>query len=106
MNFPPGLRLLSDLIADHRADRGGGPLLVPCLHEELEKDIHLLQTGAQRCGGTLFFLNSADDEWEPPKGPISRDRSALVEGMFEVAGDALPTKVIVEQVGQGNPSTT
>lgn len=101
MNFPPGLLLLNDLIADYRTDRGGGPLLLPCLHEELEKDIHLLQAGAQRCGGTLFFLNSADDEWEPPKGPISRDRSALVEGLFEAAGDALPTKVIVEQVGGG-----
>lgn len=101
MNSPPGLRLLSDLIADHRADRGGGALLLPCLHEELEKDIHLLRAGAQRCGGTLFFLNSADDEWELPKGPISADRSALVEGMFEAAGEALPARVIVEQVDQG-----
>jgi SIR2-like domain len=101
VNFPPGLRLLSDLIADHRTDRGGGPLLLPCLHEELEKDTHLLRAGAQRCGGILFFLNSADDEWESPKGPISRDRIALVEGMFEAAGDALPTKVIVEQIGEG-----
>jgi hypothetical protein len=100
VNFPPALRLLRELIADHRADRGGKPLLLPCLHEELEKDIHLLRAGAQRCGGTLFYLNSADAEWQPPKGPISRDRSALVEGMFTAAGDALPTKVVVEQIDE------
>jgi hypothetical protein len=100
VNYPPGLRLLTDLIADHRTDRGERLLLVPCLHEELEKDIHLLQAGAQRCGGALFFLNSSDDEWEPPKGPISRDRAALVEGMLKAAGDALPTKIVVEQVGE------
>jgi SIR2-like domain len=100
VNFPPGLRLLTEVIADHRTDRGGAPLLLPSLHEELEKDIHLLQAGAQRCGGTLFFLNSPDDDWEPTKGPISRDRSALVEGMLEAAEDALPTKVVVEQVGE------
>ena len=100
MNIPPGLQLLKDLIVDHLTDNGDRHLLLPCLHEELEKDIHLLQAGAQRCGGTLFFLNSADADWEPPKGPISGDRSALIEGMFAAAGDALPAKVIVEQVGQ------
>lgn len=100
MNIPPGLQLLKDLIVDHLTDKGGRHLLLPCLHEELEKDIHLLQAGAQRCGGTLFFLNSADADWEPPKGPISGDRSALIEGMFAAAGDALPAKVIVEQVDQ------
>ena len=100
MNIPPGLQLLKDLIVDHLTDNGDRHLLLPCLHEELEKDIHLLQAGAQRCGGTLFFLNSVDADWEPPKGPISGDRSALIEGMFAAAGDALPAKVVVEQVGQ------
>jgi hypothetical protein len=93
------LQLLSNLIDDHRKDRGGTPLLLPCFHEELEKDIHLLQAGAQRCGGTFFFLSSPDDEWEPPRGPISGDRKALVEGLLEAAGDALPVKIILEEIG-------
>jgi hypothetical protein len=101
VNFPPGLRLLSDLIADHRTDRGGEPLLLPSLHEELASDAHLLRAGVQRCGGTLFFLDSTEDEWEPPKGPISTDRIALIEGMFDAAKDALPAKVIIEQVSEG-----
>lgn len=99
MSVPPGVQLLSELIVDHRMDWGGGSRLLPCLHEELEKDIHLLQAGAQRCGGTLYFLNSLDDEWESPKGPISSDRHALVEGLLAGAGDALPAEVIVEQIG-------
>jgi hypothetical protein len=99
MNCPPGLRLLVDLIDDHFVDRGGVPLLVPCLHEELDKDVDLLRAGAQRFGGTLLFLGSPEDEWEPPRGPISHHRKALVEGLLASAGDALPGKVILEQVG-------
>lgn len=72
----PGLRLLDYLIEDHHTDRGGDPLLIPCLHEELEKDVDLLAAGAQRSGGTLFFLSSPDKEWEPPKAPISAHRAA------------------------------
>lgn len=101
MNFPPGLQLLRDIIDDHNKDRGEDHLLLPCLHEELEKDIELLRAGAQRCGGMLFSLNSSDDEWELPRGPISRDRSALVQGLLKAAGDSLPTAVIIELVERG-----
>jgi hypothetical protein len=101
MIFPPGLQLLRDLIDDHNKDRGEDHLLLPCLHEELEKDIDLLRAGAQRCGGTLFSLNSPDEAWDLPRGPISSDRSALVEGLLKSAGDSLPAEVIIELVGQG-----
>jgi SIR2-like protein len=101
VSLPPGLQLLQELIVDHRKDRGGDHLLVPCLHEELEKDIDLLRAGVQRCGGTLFALNCSEDEWEFPKGPISRDRTALVEGILKSAVDALPAEVVIEITGQG-----
>lgn len=102
MIFPPGMQLLRDIVDDHRRDRGGDHLLVPCLHEELEKDIELLRAGAQRCGGTMFFLTGPEDEWELPKGPISSDRSAVVEGLLDAAvGDALPSKVVIEMTEQG-----
>lgn len=101
MIIPPGLQFLTQLILDHGTDRAGEALLIPCLHEELEEDINLLHAGVQRCGGTLFFLSGPDTDWEAPSGPISSDRHALVQGMLDAAGEALPRKVIIERDGDG-----
>ena len=102
MIVPPGLDLLARLIRDHRADRGGGPAVIPCLHEELDEDIPLLLAGAQREGGHLFFLSRPDEEWEWPSGPISIDRRDVVEGMLTAAGDAMPGPVTIEVDASGN----
>ncbi|AXH96628.1 SIR2 family protein [Ornithinimicrobium avium] len=96
MIVPPGLDLLARLIRDHRADRGGGPALIPCLHEELDEDIPLLLAGAQREGGHLYFLSRPEEEWEWPNGPVHTDRRDVVEGMLADAGEALPGQVIIE----------
>ncbi|MFI9844002.1 SIR2 family protein [Nonomuraea sp. NPDC051941] len=101
MISPPGLKLLGMLVEEHRRDRGGTPVLVPCLHEELDKDIELLAAGARRCGGALFHLN-ADDEWEDPPGPIVRDRWSLLQGIFSTTPDnILPSSVKIEATTEG-----
>lgn len=101
MIVPPGLDLLTRLIREHRADRGGGPALIPCLHEELDEDIPLLLAGAQRENGHLYFLSRPDGEWEWPNGPIHTDRRDVVEGLLAGAGDALPGLVIIELDASG-----
>lgn len=101
MNIPPGLDLLSRLLRDHHADRGGGPTVIPCLHEELDEDIPLLLAGSQREGGHLFLLSRPDDEWEWPNGPIHSDRRDVVRGLLAAAGDALPSSVIIAEDSGG-----
>lgn len=100
MISPPGLKLLEMLVEEHRRDRGGSPVLVPCLHEELENDIGLLAAGARRCGGALFYLN-ADDGWEDPPGPIAPDRWALLQGIFSTTSDHVFPAVKVEATTEG-----
>lgn len=95
MTAPPGFALLDHLIADHLVDRGGKPSLVPCLHEELDNDIDLLDAGARRCGGVLYHLSGDSPEWEAPPGPVSADRLTVLEGLLAGAGAALPGRVVV-----------
>lgn len=100
MNVPPGFALLERLIAEHKVDRDGASALVPCLHEELGKDIHLLRAGVRRCGGVLYDLND-DALWENPPGPISRDRSNLLEGIMQGAGGDVPGSLVFSQHHDG-----
>ncbi|WP_157930936.1 SIR2 family protein [Mycobacteroides abscessus] len=93
MTYPPALLLLTALDAEHRRDRGGEHALVPCIHEELDRDLELLSAGARRSGGTLFNL-SDDMSWENPPGPIVQDRHDLVQGILDAApSDVLTAKV-------------
>jgi len=95
------LDLLARLIRDHRADRGGAPALIPCLHEELDEDIPLLVAGSQREGGHLYFLSRPENEWEWPNGPIHTDRRDVVQGLLGASGDAMPGPVTIEVDASG-----
>ncbi|WP_131812360.1 SIR2 family protein [Mycolicibacterium fortuitum] len=85
MPRPPGLDLLRVLDEEHQRDRGGQPNLVPCIHEELDKDLELLAAGARRLGGALFTIDT-DHEWEHPPGPVVVERAGIVEGILAGLG--------------------
>lgn len=99
---PPGLRLLTDLDGEHRLDRRGKHTLIPCIHEELERDLELLSAGARRSGGTLYDLSAEAGDWENPPGPIVADRHDVVQGICRAAvDDALPADVLITDSGHG-----
>lgn len=101
MIVPPGLDFLREIVREHVEDRGTQNLLLPCLHEELEEDVPLLEAAALRCNGTLFDLTCAEADWVAPAGPISPDRQGVLEGLLNSEGGTLPRKVLIEDNGAG-----
>lgn len=97
MSDPSWLRLLSKIVGHQNHDRSGKSDLIPCIHQSLELDVNLLSAGAERSGGRLFDLDTSSG-WEPPPGPIVRDRLDLVQGILEASvGHALPGQIVVTE---------